>query len=889
MKNYVADLSNDDLLSLCRIISARNFRDFFRKNPEKLNKIKLGYNLKKASEEDTFSFVIKNRDEGFVCDYINFGVQKWLAEIQDHINALAREGKSHTDAITETLSKSVFSNQIKLFFLLSGEQYPEEYILMTQYAIELRAKLEQAEESAKTAEEEVDRIEMEAKAKILESDEKLSALQKEYSELLEAKTSIDQKVEQNNIHLTEMQDELDSYRSLAKYAISKTDYSPAPGYTVLSLCSKYIDDRGIDRLRRLADITKEGEITSNFLNGTPSWTRLYQVDGPKQEGAYGIWDWTNINSETDPQKVINYTAYNTSLIPIEIIIRDDCSSIYDLMDRLKEGLPASVVPKRLMLAFFNGAEYEGLLCSSEHLTECEGGFYLSQNILSLAEFTFTEDDIVRIDSTKFFRYLCTGLPSRIIKVKNPVEATRDVILRRITKTVLKQKGFSTTEVRQVRNFLSEIEVETLMDDISSECDCSLEDAKQYIALFINQADSILAGRTPENDIMVQIIRNNEALLKECQRQLRQEWEEKNQELLNAAEQKLADIKEECTKQQTVVERKAKEFAALEGQIGALQEQIKSKQKLAADVEEQVNAKIEQARKNAASFIAENAFIHSLPAQNPYEATTSMTFPCFSNGEYRDIDDLEVSNDWRELLLNLQAELPEAGVAADKTVGLSGFLYAAYLNKMPILLAGPNGSEIANAFSLALFGCTPATLHCGGDYNEKDLRKCSNSDTEVVIIENPFEHDWYPSILKLLSNRNRYYILVHPFAEDLAIEPNSLINYCFPLFTDMLVDSAPTMNYLGGRMAEPFKAFVPKTAIDVRECYSKLLQEMKLSIIAKNTIQRILTDYHQLMPDKKIDNDYIFVLEPLALFLDKTDMLEKYKNDYPVEQLVGESQ
>ncbi|MDO4973075.1 MAG: hypothetical protein Q4E38_02580 [Eubacteriales bacterium] len=889
MKNYVVDLSNDDLLSLCRIISARNFKDFFRKNPEKLNKIKLGYNLKKASEEETFSFVIKNRDEGFVCDFINVGVQKWLDEIHDHINALVGEGKALTDAITETLSKSVFSNQIKLFFLLSGEQYPEEYILMTQYAIELRARLEQAEEAAKTAEEEADRIEAEAKAKILESDEKLSALQKEYSELLEAKASIDQKVEQNNIQLTEMQDELDGYRSLAKYAISKTDYSPAPGYTVVSLCRKYYDDRGRDRLDRCADITIDGEISSVFLNETPSRTRLYQKDGPKQEGTYGIWDWTVTSNELDPQKERILTSYNSSFVPIEIIIRDDCSNVYDLVDRLKEGVSVPIVPQKLLLAFFNGAEYEGLLCSSEYLNEYDGGFYLSQNILSLAEFTFTENDMVRIDSKVFFRYLSTGLPSRIIKVKNPVEVTRDVILRRITKSVLKQKGFSTSEVRQVRNFLSEIEVETLMDDISSECDCSLEDAKQYIALFVNQADSILAGRTPENDIMVQIIRNNEGLLKECQRQLRQEWEDNNQELLNAAEQKLVDIEEECTKQQALVERKTKEFAALEGQIDALQKQIQSKQKLAADVEEQVNAKIEQARKNAASFIAENAFVHSLPAQNPYEATTSLAFPCFSNGEYCNADDLEVSNDWRELLLNLQAELPEAGVAADKIVALSGFLYAAYLNKMPILMAGPNGNEIANAFSLALFGCTPATLHCGGDYNENDLRKCSNSDTEVVIVENPFEHDWYPSVLKLLSNRNRYYILVHPFAEDLAIEPNSLINYCFPMFTDKLVDSAPTMNYLGGRMAEPFKAFVPKTDIDVRECYSKLLQEMKLSLIAKNTIQRILTDYHQLIPDKKIDNDYIFVLEPLALFLDKTDVLEKYKNDYPVEQLVGESQ
>ena len=91
------------------------------------------------------------------------------------------------------------------------------------------------------------------------------------------------------------------------------------------------------------------------------------------------------------------------------------------------------------------------------------------------------------------------------------------------------------------------------------------------------------------------------------------------------------------------------------------------------------------------------------------------------------------------------------------------------------------------------------------------------------------------------------------------------------------------------MAEPFTAFVPNTAIDVRGCYSKLLQEMKLSLIAKNTIQRILTDYHQLVQEKTIENDYMFVLEPLALFLNKTDMLEDYKKNHPVEQLVGEPQ
>lgn len=883
MKNYIAGLNNDDLLSLCKIISARNFKNLFRKNPEKYNKIKLGYNYKKASDEETLSFVIKNRDEEFINDSINYGVQKWLVEIQDHVSALVNEGKTLTEAMTETLSKSVFSNQIKLFFLLSEEKYPEEYILMTQYAIELRATLEQTEESEKRAAEEAERFKLEAKEKLADRDEKLSTLQNEYNDLLAAKASGDQEINQYKEYLEEMQVELDGYRRLKTFAVSKADYSPARGFTVLSLCRQYIDDRGKNRLYRHADITNKGEISTTLLDGTPSQTRLYQKDGPIQEGSYGIWNWTTT------EKGIILSEQNTSLVPIEIIIRDDCGNVYDLVDRLKEGITVSVVPKRLMLAFFNGAEYEGLLCNSEYLNEYDGGFYLRQNTLSLAEFTFTEDDIVRIDSKVFFRYLSTGLPARIIKVKNPIEVTRDIILRRITKSVLKQKGFTTTEVRQVRSFLSEIDIENLLDDISSECDCSLEESKQYIALVINQADNILSGRTPENDIMVQIIRNDEGLLKEFQTHLRQEWEQQNQELLDAAELKLADIKEACSKQQAVLDRKTKESVAIVEQINTLSEQIQAKEKLAANVEEQVNAKIEQARKNAASFIAENAFIRPL-SQVSYETPLNLNkLSYFIKGENRSADDLENSDTWMDVLLTLQAELPEAGVAAERIVGLSGFLYAAFLNKIPILLAGPNGNEIANAFSLALFGCTPASLYCAGNFNEDDLRKCSNSDTAVVVIENPFMNDWYSGILKLLSQRNRFYILVHPFVEDLTIEPNSLINYCFPLFTDTFVDSPPTMNYLGGRMAESFKAFVQETAIDVRSSYPKLLQEMKLSLIAKNTIQRILTDYHQLISDKTADNDYKFVLEPLARFLDKTDMLEEYKKDHPVEQLLGEPQ
>ena len=151
MTNYVSLLTDEQLISLCKIITARNFKELFRKNPQSFNRIKNGLNYKKASEDETFSFVVKNRDEEFICRAINSCVHQWLDEIQKITDKLISEGKKAEAALTETLSTSMFSDEIELYFLLSGENYSEEYVSMTKYAIELKAMLGQAEETAKEA------------------------------------------------------------------------------------------------------------------------------------------------------------------------------------------------------------------------------------------------------------------------------------------------------------------------------------------------------------------------------------------------------------------------------------------------------------------------------------------------------------------------------------------------------------------------------------------------------------------------------------------------------------------------------------------------------------------------------------------------------------------
>ena len=112
MTNYVSLLTDEQLISLCKIITARNFKELFRKNPQSFNRIKNGLNYKKASEDETFSFVVKNRDEEFICRAINSCVHQWLDEIQKITDKLISEGKKAEAALTETLSTSMFSDEI---------------------------------------------------------------------------------------------------------------------------------------------------------------------------------------------------------------------------------------------------------------------------------------------------------------------------------------------------------------------------------------------------------------------------------------------------------------------------------------------------------------------------------------------------------------------------------------------------------------------------------------------------------------------------------------------------------------------------------------------------------------------------------------------------------
>ena len=123
-----------------------------------------------------------------------------------------------------------------------------------------------------------------------------------------------------------------------------------------------------------------------------------------------------------------------------------------------------------------------------------------------------------------------------------------------------------------------------------------------------------------------------------------------------------------------------------------------------------------------------------------------------------------------------------------------------------------------------------------------------------------------------ANVNRFYIGIHPYSEDLAIEPNSFFYYMVPLLTEYFIDKHATRKFLGGCMAEGFQPYVSAMA---KPYHNILLRDMRIGILGRNLIQQILTDMHIILQDDSLDYDYIFAILPYAYVCDRIDVLRRH--------------
>ncbi len=885
--NY--NLTDSESLVLCEIIGGRNFKKIFQKESEEFAKIKSGYRPNGLSESAAIILAKKNIDKPFIRNYINQQMEEWLEQIDRAISEKGDEIQEYEQVLAEALLDSSFSHNVDMFFKLKGIQVTSEYCKAIQ---ERMNEMSMAQNTAKLnvrddSSHMVDKLNKE----IENLHRELEAVQEQLEKQREEHYTSIQLLKQNYAELEREHnaalEELQALRQRIQFedSVPEDALILADEFEFRSLCEVLEPDyKGRKCISRLADISRNGtievfycdeDIPKYFANRTKLFCR--DGDGPEEPGTVAIWDWSAIPNNTDSTRDYVTTCFNKDISPVEVVSFQEFAELKDLVEQLKKGVQIEVGNTKILFAIYlSKGQYEGVLCNIRDLEKtADNRIRLKKSIISLPRYEFENKNIVRMSNGRvYYKKISLGIPTEIYCVVEPLEIVKTVIMSKISRSDFKQKGKTKNDWRNVRDFFSELDTQSVVKEIRETCLCSDSEADCLLKEFLVCADTYIDGNSIEDQVIASVIRRNTDLLNRCKSMIEAEWKAEHQTEIDEAHQRLVEIEKKIsdTEASLKVEVNAaekrrslliEECNALEAQCNAFESEIREKQGLAVDVENSVAERIKQAQENVADFIAKMAFTvqPALAIGVDKVLDVGEKRSNYHSGIELPQNDLEENTTWEFALDTAKYELIEAGVMEQYSRPLAGYLYSAFLNHVPIILVGPNASNVADAFSVALFGKTAGILECEGGYDDTAISECIKSDDVIVKILNPFQPEWIIRIPEIVERRQTYFFAICPYPEDVQIESKSLFNYLLPVYTEVFIEHMPTGNMIGGKAADSFEEF----SLDIKNTRNvRIPGILRMNMLVKNYMRLLLVNMHIMLEDNSNDYDLMFAYLPYVV-------------------------
>lgn len=450
---------------------------------------------------------------------------------------------------------------------------------------------------------------------------------------------------------------------------------------------------------------------------------------------------------------------------------------------------------------------------------------------------------------------------QVYQLQEPAEIVRQAVLSSISWNALKLKGTLRTDAAQLKAFFQDLPREAqLIPNIAAACRCSPQQAETLLQDFCASAWKYIAESSIDSEIVSSVVLCSENLRNKAKELIYTQWQEENQELLQKQQQKQTELEDKLKKLAAAVLERQQEINQLDGQVQQQTQQLQT----AAAVEKEVADRIQRARRNAAAFIAEMAFFGSSPQPSsaalpaPAAAADQAVYRLCSCSEAI-MEEKEELHSWADVVSTLSLNLEQAGTRAEHSMGLAAFLCAAFIEKQPLLLIGPNAADLVQACSAILGEGQYGLLNCTGPASGP-LPETGTAGEKIVLIQNLFSGGWPNRLPEITARPDIFYLAVHPFAEDIQVEPPSLYNFMLPLFTQFFVDHPAQRTYYGGQMAADFQPFQEKAG---RNSENPGLRKLRLSALIRTRAARLLSVMHAVCPEATADADFLFAVLPLA--------------------------
>ena len=206
--------------------------------------------------------------------------------------------------------------------------------------------------------------------------------------------------------------------------------------------------------------------------------------------------------------------------------------------------------------------------------------------------------------------------------------------------------------------------------------------------------------------------------------------------------------------------------------------------------------------------------------------------------------------------------------------LAAYLYSAHINNVPLLIAGPGGTDIANALSVSLYAENAGHLTLGNEYDYNIIDEMRKYSEPVISIGNMFGKGWADTLPQEFTHLSKQIIWTHPTVEDLIIEPKGLYNYMLPVLSESFIGMLPAQNpWPGKRPQNNFGEYVSHARKPLK---LSAFKRLGLSRLLLNKLNLVLCDAKELLGNPSADKDIevLLGLLPLCVVTGRIDILNE---------------
>ena len=625
-----------------------------------------------------------------------------------------------------------------------------------------------------------------------------------------------------------------------------------------SLCRVIgLDENGMRRLKRLGDITVDGYIQPFIYNDElppffENRKTIFWKDGPGEEGFVGVWDWSAIPNKSGADSDYVESKFNKDVTPTEIIEISKAHNIDSLIDYLKQGVEEKPSCINVIFAYkvVKGG-YEGVLCNNKILEIKDDKTYLNKEVNSLMAYFFNEEDILKTKTQEFYRYLRLDDYDRLVLTKSPVEIVRNIVLKRASWSAGKQFEMTKNEWKSFKGFLESIVDDTFYQDIVKECDCDENDAKSYFEEFLSVADEMLDSNDMDISILSKVVEHSDALKAQCEKLVEEKWLETHSKDIKKAKEELELITKDVNKSTNELNALNKEIKDKKQILAKLDKDTKKYDELGDQVLSRIKEKLNAAKNDVSDFVSELTILST--AIGGSQSVGNYSTNCYTVGK---VVAGELSDSYLDSIDCIADELVEAGVDSKYSYSFACFLYSLYVNKINLLLAGPNSESIAHAFSTGLYGRYAGVIDCNAKYDSELLDKIITGEDKIILFKNAFSNGWIYNLVEAAQSTDKLFVYSNPIVEDLIIEPKGLYNYFVPVITDLFVGTRPSNNFIGSVMSDNYEEYTKQKK---QISYSSYFKRINISNYLSEIIQNVISDFHNLYNDSDVTADYMYIL------------------------------